>query len=363
MKSKTLLITGTMLVDAPLSALNNAGTDRGQVTENMMKVKAFRKGRDWFPYVSGQAVKRWWRDTLLANTGWKPSPIFRQVEGAKQQAYTEANPLEYEEDDLFGYMKAVKPFTFRRVAPVKVSPLVSVEPAPPHIDFGVFARGEGDPVIYEQQLYSSILRGSFSVLANFVGRFGIGEMLDIPGRELEPKVKEKKEEKKKEEQTKALAFIEYRNRIWAKADEAGLKEDNGVLMLPNEERATRVYETILALATLTGGAKITSYLTDVAPKAIVAAPLTVANHIFLYTLKTMNYKPVLDTEALKDVLDDYKDYLANGKIYIGVREGFMSKEAYTEAENFSYEGVVVVFGTPKQVLETLAKDVKTLMTK
>ena len=70
-------INGFMLIDAPWSALNNAGIDRTEATEEHVKVKTIEvlKGRHSFtyPYVSAQAVRYWWRGTLSEKCRWKIS--------------------------------------------------------------------------------------------------------------------------------------------------------------------------------------------------------------------------------------------------------------------------------------------------
>jgi hypothetical protein len=65
------------------------------------------KGRDGkeYPYVSSQCYKRFWREALQETL----SPITRATGSGgkeKNQAYTSGNPLEYVDDDLFGYMIA-----------------------------------------------------------------------------------------------------------------------------------------------------------------------------------------------------------------------------------------------------------------
>ena len=57
-------VIGFMLIDAPHSALNNAGSDAGDRTDNIVRVKAIRKGGKSYPYVSCQALRYWWRETL-----------------------------------------------------------------------------------------------------------------------------------------------------------------------------------------------------------------------------------------------------------------------------------------------------------
>ena len=66
--------------------------------------KKIRKNGKEYPYVSGQGWRYWWRDTLEKKFNWKMSPIIRE----KKIAYTEADPMIYPDDDMFGYMRAGK---------------------------------------------------------------------------------------------------------------------------------------------------------------------------------------------------------------------------------------------------------------
>jgi CRISPR-associated protein Cst2 len=66
-------------------------------------VKKLRVGRDVHPYVSAQAFRRWVRDSLPP--GEPRSPVTREGQGKKQQAYTAGRPDLYLDDDLFGYME------------------------------------------------------------------------------------------------------------------------------------------------------------------------------------------------------------------------------------------------------------------
>lgn len=57
------------------------------------------------PYVSSQCFKKHWRETLP----FAPSPIIREKDSKgqdKNQAYTSGDPMQYADDDLFGYMIA-----------------------------------------------------------------------------------------------------------------------------------------------------------------------------------------------------------------------------------------------------------------
>ncbi len=49
----TYTVNGFMLIDAPHSALNNAGNDSSERTENVVRVKAIRKGKKVYPMFRG----------------------------------------------------------------------------------------------------------------------------------------------------------------------------------------------------------------------------------------------------------------------------------------------------------------------
>ena len=300
--SKT--INGFMLIDAPWSALNNAGMDAGERTDNAVKVKVIRKGRDVYPYVSAQAVRYWWRETLQKKFGWNLSPIER---GTKV-AYTSADPIQYEDDDMFGYMRAAKEevevkgktkkvdVTVTRISPLKNSPLLSIYPQSPTNDFGVMARQkEGDPVPYEHEFYSTIFKGIFSIDIDNVGKFY--EIEKSGYQNMSPKLIEK-------------------------AKEMGIEhnEEEKYWRLPVDIRRKRIKETILALPYLSGGAKLTEHLTDVSPKFLILAVIEGGNHIFMNVADENG----INFDALSNVIDDYKDIILSD-IYIAKREGFLDK--------------------------------------
>ena len=167
-------VIGLVLIDAPHSALNNAGTEASQVAENIVVVKTLRKGGQIYPYVSGQAWRNWWRTTLEDEFDWSVSPITRSGKGTAQVVYTAASPVEYDDDDVFGYMRAPKgkgSETVTRVSPLKNSPLISIESHRPTDDYGVMARQEDFPAIHQHQFYACVLQGIFSLNLSAVGTF------------------------------------------------------------------------------------------------------------------------------------------------------------------------------------------------
>src|SRR6476620_12690235 len=106
-------IAGTFLIDANGSFLNGAGLGSGDY-ENYTIVKTFEDGRSEkgqgtyrTPFISAASWRRWLRDTLIEETGWPASlkrALDRNEKGNTGKIGTERNPVEYVEDDLFGYM-------------------------------------------------------------------------------------------------------------------------------------------------------------------------------------------------------------------------------------------------------------------
>ena len=167
-------IIGLVLIDAPHSALNNAGSEASPAGENMVAVKTIRRGAHTYPYVSGQAWRNWWRTTLETEFNWNVSEITRSGKGHTQVVYTDASPAVYDDDDVFGYMRAPKgkaEETVTRISPLKNSPLISIETHRPTDDYGVMARQKDFPAIHEHQFYSCVLKGIFSLDLSAVGAF------------------------------------------------------------------------------------------------------------------------------------------------------------------------------------------------
>ena len=328
--SKT--VVGFMLVDAPHSALNNAGADAGDRTDNIVRVKSIRRGRKVYPYVSGQALRYWWRDTLEKKYGWNISPIERQ----KKIAFTSANPIDYDDDDVFGYMRALKKNdggTVTRISPLKTSPLISVIGQIPTQDFGVMARHEGDPVPYEHEFYSTVLKGIFSIDLNSLGVFYADEKTGY--KNMYPNLVEKAEEK---------GLIK--------------DEENGKWIMPEEIRIKRAQDVIKALPYLQGGAKLTSHLTDVSPKFLVLVVIDGGNHIFMNIIKEEDGEPLLDIDALEEVIKNIRFCLTD--IYIGRRKGFMDNIG-PEITKLAQENANIKLGTIKEAVDQFADNISELL--
>ena len=329
-------LIGLTLIDAPYSALNNAGTEASQATENIVTVKKLQKGRDTYPYVSGQAWRNWWRTTLEHEFDeWKNSPIERE----KKIAFTAADPVNYDDDDVFGYMRAQsvqvgkkkENLTVTRLSPLKCSPFISISPQTPTNDFGVMARHEGDPVPYEHQFYSCVLQGIFSLDLSAVGAFS---------------------------HINKTGYLNiHESYVQTIQDAGGTQEgEKSPWVLPKEIRVRRCQQTLEALPILSGGAKLTSHLTDVTPKLIILSVLDGGNHPFMNLMVEENGEGKLSINALCQVIRDYEDRFCDA-IYIGRRSGFMDELdedllSFSENTDLPCE---IVYDSPNKVITQLSQ--------
>ena len=323
---KNYFIHSSILIDVDGASLNNWGSDatNTQGMDNTSAVKKVFKNGRMYAVVAGQAWRYWWREALGLN-GWNLSPITRD----KKVAFTEANPLKYADDDIFGYMRASKDevkdedgnvvltggkgknkdkpkmvdVTVTRVSPLKNSILTSVTSIDKKAlnEFSTMARQDGDAVPYEKQSYSTVLKGMFSLDLDQIGTFT---------------------------KVNRSGFKNVTDITYDKVLENGSEVDD--LINPNIKRArlensirrTRAKDTILALKTIAGGAKRTTNYASVKPDFIVLAVLKGGNNIFDNIAVEEDGRATLSIEALKEAISDNKEYFRSD-VYIGKASGFM----------------------------------------
>lgn len=313
-----LKIQGFILIDVDVVALNNAGKNSNSSFDNAVATKKIFKNGMSYTYVSGQAWRYWWRETLQKNHAWKLSPITRD----NKVAFTEANPLLYADDDVFGYMKATKEeitdekgklkkvdATVTRVSPLKNSAIISVGVTRPEENWSSMARQEGDSVPYSKQEYSAIMKGMFSLDLGQVGTFASYNKTGF-----------KNLTEKGRKEIIAAGGIEIEDKF---------VKSQKLVQLSRETRSQRITDTIKALKTISGGAMQTNNMADVTPKFVILATMTTGNHPFSHIAigeGLKQDKARLSIEALKEVLSDYKEQFV-GTIFIGRRSGFMDELA------------------------------------
>ena len=66
---KNLKTHGFVLIDVDVAALNNAGKSETTQADNGVATKKIRKNGRTYTYVSGQAWRFWWHNTLQKQFG------------------------------------------------------------------------------------------------------------------------------------------------------------------------------------------------------------------------------------------------------------------------------------------------------
>ncbi len=328
---KNIKTQGFVLIDVDVVALNNAGKNTQSNNDNAIATKSIRKNGRSYVYVSGQAWRYWWREALQKNAGWSLSPITRDG----KIAFTNADPLRFPDDDVFGYMRAAKDaeldengepkkdargnikmtnVTVTRVSPLKNSAIISAASVRPEENWSSMARQEGDAVPYEKQEYCATMKGMFSLDLSMVGTFS---NYDRTGY-------------------KNLSVVLQEEAIKAGAEEIDdpfVLDSKGkpkqLIRLDKTTRQKRAVDTILALKTISGGAMQTNNMGDVTPKFVILATTTTGNHPFSHVVGSKGQRDeevVFNFEGLVEVLKDYKDTF-EGTVFIGRRSGFMDEVA------------------------------------
>lgn len=327
MSKERVKVQGYVLLDVDVVALNNAGKDTMSNFDNAVKTKSIYKNGNNYVYVSGQAWRFWWREALQKNIGWTLSPVIRD----KNIAFTNADPLTYPDDDIFGYMRAAteeyeengkkksRNITVTRVSPLKNSVLVSVASVRPISNWSSMARQDGDSVPYARQEYSAIMKGMFSLDVDMVGTFSDYNRSGY--KNISETLREK-------------AINEGASEI---ADPFGTGK---LVRLPLAIRQKRIADTLLALKNISGGAMQTNNMGDVTPKFIVLASMNTGNHPFSHISTSRgdrDEQAILNINGLREVLDEYKENFI-GKVFIGRRSGFFDnydKELKELAEKYN----------------------------
>ncbi|MFW5700355.1 MAG: type I-B CRISPR-associated protein Cas7/Cst2/DevR [Cyclobacteriaceae bacterium] len=230
------------------------------------------------------------------------------------------------------------------MSPLKNSTLVSVYSAEIENDFGSMSRGEGNPVPFEHQFYSTVFKGAFSLDLYHAGRFST---INKSGYK-----------------NLSQDWIEKNK---GKINELGAVEKNGYWILPPEERKRRIKDTISVLPYFYGMAKQSGHLTDITPKFIILAVMDGGNNPFMgITFEDYGtYQSVLDrskfinVKALREVISDYTNEIISD-IFIGRREGFQDNISdELKALKNEFKGKIEIhLLSPKKAVEEFLKIVE-----
>ena len=267
-----------------IASLNGGEGSGGNVTV-MKKISNYNG--DEFAYVSGQALRRYIKETLMqlgekiTEVDEKGNPTFKDENGKyidldkKFKDYKEKAFKEFIDLDLFGYMF---PNGGRRWSPIKVSPMISILPYKGEYDYltrkqkSKTEQKSGNIVQIEIDTFN-FMRGNIIVNTKHIGN-------DVD---------------------------EYSYEI---------KE-----ILDENERNTRLNSFIDSIKCLNGGAKQARNLEDITPKFVVITSQKTGNPFLLNSLK-VDENGNIDIQTLKSAIEDN----SYESLTIGISKGIFNNE-------------------------------------
>lgn len=344
-------VTGFFSIHADGSFLNGAGLGSGE-DRNVTVVKSYWRDRK-VPYVSSQAWRRWLRNTMIQKTGWPASileAVMRNEKGNTSKIATKLDPIQYPEDDLFGYMyasgKSKKDTTLRDDLPdeqlIRTSPFrSSILRGVPELtrmahDEGYVHLPDDSPIPYKTEFYSGELVALFGL---DLYRLGIFEKKGKISQELDPKKLEKHKDK--------VDIIDHP--IFGSRGSIVKVKD---LISHQNKRAEGLLQ---ALSVLDGGAKMTQFGTDLTPKLLILVGMSSGNLIFDDLLGEEEGKPSLKIPLFKELLKDYSSKIKTS-VYIGLRSGYLGNEE--EVKVIKVDGIDIVISTPIKIVEKFCEELK-----
>ncbi|SRR5579875_300252 len=358
--NKVTHIPGTFLIEASASFLNGAGLGEGE-DRNVTIVKTFRDGSNRVPYVSSQSWKRWLRNTLIEETGWPASELRAlhvNAKGNTDKIGGEFNPVDFPEDDIFGYMRAEKKSddedddsadakdskkspkgkkvkALTRSSPFSASILVSLRKTGWQGKDEAFVHlKEGTPQPYTTEFYNTNLQGIFCLNYRRLGVFSnIGDRIEL-------------------DEDKAEEFMAKK-----KVKVIDSKESGKVYEIENanDVRKTRAAELLKSLSKLRGGAKQAAFGTDVSPKVLIVAGSTCGNPIFNNLFIDDGNGPQLKVDTLKEVVRDYADRICT-PVFVGIRKGYLKNEnAVSSLSGIRENGISFHICTPIEAANEISK--------
>ncbi len=284
-----------------MASLNGAEGTGGNIT--VMKKITNSKG-DEFAYVSGQALRRYMKETLLqlgariTEIDEKGEPTFRiddkgttvDLNNLKNwEKYKEIAFKEFVDLDLFGYMF---PKASRRWSPIKVTPLISILPYKGEYDYLTRKqkpKKDGDKsgnIVQIEIDTMNFMRGNIIINTSHIGC-----EVDEYSYEIKP-------------------------------------------ILNNEERNNRLNIFLEAFKNFNGGAKQARNLEDISPKFIIITKQKTGNP-FLLNVLDVDSKGNINIANIKEALEDN----SYENLVIGISKGVFNNE---EEIKLSFDNVTTV---------------------
>ena len=330
-----MYLTGKAVLDIQAGAPNNG---RGTADQrNVTPVKQHRTGGKTFPYGSAQWWRRMLRDSLPDTE--TPSPVVVNGKDAKQQSYTSGRPDRYLDDDLFGYMAAVKTGAYMRDTVLATGTFVSVLSERPTRDFGTMSRGlptGNNPILHEHEFYTAALQGDLRLDLSRAGFF------EQAGGVRKP----------------ALSDEAVKDALAGQATEATRRGTTGIL-LPVQERRRRVAVLLRTIAAMHGGASTAAHYGDRTPALILLAPIHGGNQPFTRILTSADCEIRFAADTLREEINAWSDVI-DGTVQLGWAPGFLGEQREQARDELAdlIKDERLVINHPRVVLNALAAEIE-----
>jgi CRISPR-associated protein Cst2 len=185
------------LISLILKVSGNVNADAGVGTRIPLK-KIITWNQEVRPFVSARCIRRCIREKLYEK-GFSIDPL-QMVGQAEQQLGDIGNPVEYVDDDIFGYL-VPQEVSLRRSSPIKLSHLISLRHAEVKVEFAArFPREfipdytKGYPAPFEIELAEWLGRLNV-VVSDRIGRFSDDEVSDDVKKKLGKQLELPKDER------------------------------------------------------------------------------------------------------------------------------------------------------------------------
>lgn len=307
---------GTFVIDAHGAFLNGKGTEKRNVGEIAVP-KYFVKGGVRYPYISVQAFKHWMKEVAQWHIG-----------NAPQHWYYAGKKVVGPCDDLFGYFR-VRPSKAKskvpgenkaevRLSPVLISQLMPITGVRTRTNYFSNENGfvhfqDGTSLPYSTRFYNVSFVSIFTIDLDRVGVFrNVRDRIEV--------------DIESQDRMNGVQYVEVAIHDGKEYQLTDLKKVRG----------NRLWLTLKSLATITGGAKMSQFGCDIAPKAIISAGLTCGNNPFNGIFRQEAEGISLDLEALSKRIAQYEEIIAT-PVYLAIRKGFLINDA--EVRQFSSNGI------------------------
>lgn len=320
----------------------NAGWTEGVVTV----IKKVERPDGYFhPYISGQALRRYIRDTMKDilkdrnDENLKMSPEEKSSD-KKSPIVTVGDPRQYIDDDLFGFMRAIKKErkkkqeknnestdegnegselkgTRRRTSPLRVSPAYGMFKLNSDRDLGTRSAlefqqsAEAGGSIFETEVTNNMFRSTLLLELDRVG-------------------------------------------VWKGYETTSEKDKDGGV-LDEDARKARMIVLLESLKYLWGGGRQTRLLVDLTPQFIIYARMKRKVPIFLNSIDVEHsdgsFK--IKTDIIRETVKDYVDDIQS--LIVGIRTGQFTNSN----EDFKQLHNNVQITTVGGAIDSMIKDIKT----